>query len=124
MSINTQADWVGAVDVDDVDGDEDNKDDVVDGIEVHIKPNGDTLLSFYIEGTLFDPIDSSKTVRDPSGNFSMFDERGNLMIQGTIINGKLEGDYRVYKSNGKIFSHYIYKDGEIIDRKIHLSIND
>lgn len=100
------------------------KDDVVDGIEVHIKPNGDTLLSFYIEGTLFDPIDSSKTVRDPSGNFSMFDERGNLMIQGTIVGGKLEGDYRVYKSNGKIFSHYIYKDGEIIDRKIHLSIND
>ncbi len=100
------------------------KDDVVDGIEVQIKPNGDTLLSFYIEGTLFDPVDSSKTVRDSLGHFSMYDERGNLMIQGTLLKGKLEGHYKVYESNGRIFRHYIYKDGEIIERKIHLSIND
>lgn len=100
------------------------KDDVVDGIEMQIKNNGDTLMSFYIEGTLFDPVDSSKTVRDSMGHFSMYNENGVLMIQGTLVNGKLNGDYKVYQKGNRIFRHYIYKDGEIIERKIHLSIND
>ncbi len=100
------------------------KDDLVDGIEYQIQGNGDTLLSFYIEGTLFDPIDSSKTVRDSVGNFTMYDVNGVRMIQGALVNGKLNGDYKVYRKGNQIFKHYIYKDGEIIDRKLHMPFND
>jgi len=99
--------------------------DVLDGTEKRYNPSGAlTMDVYYIDGISLSPIDSTKTTTDPSGHFKMYGKNGLVIVEGTTVDGKLQGEYKIYFDGVRAIKDCFYKDGKLNGSCKTWAIND